>query len=67
MSEIAKYEKMLKDNQAAIKKLQERGKLIAAVIKMLKSLEKDEEKDADLPTTNSTFSSGGTFEPEVLE
>lgn len=43
MSEIAKYEKMLKDNNAAIKKLTERGKQIAAVIKLIKSLESEDE------------------------
>lgn len=41
MSDIEKYEKMLKSNQSAIKKLEQRGKIIAAVIKHLKSLESD--------------------------
>lgn len=47
MSELAKYEKMLKDNNAAVKKLTERGKQIAAVIKLIKSLEADEPQEAN--------------------
>lgn len=41
MSDIAKYEKMLKDNNAAVKKLVERGKQIQGIIKFLKTLEGD--------------------------
>lgn len=51
MSEIAKYEKMLKDNNSAVKKLQERGKQIAAVIKLLKSLGGDEEESQVFAST----------------
>lgn len=47
MSELAKYEKMLKDNNAAVKKLTERGKQIAAVIKLIKSLEADEPQETN--------------------
>lgn len=49
MNEIEKYEKMLKDNNAAIKKLIERGKQIQAVIKLLKALS-DKNEDVFLST-----------------
>ncbi|HEY6021830.1 MAG TPA: hypothetical protein VIY48_18795 [Candidatus Paceibacterota bacterium] len=63
MSEISKYEKMLKDNNAAIKKLQERGKQIAAVIKLLKSLDAPEEDGV----VASTFSESRTPTIDDLE
>lgn len=62
MSEIAKYEKMLKDNTAAIKTLQERGKQIAAVIKLLKSLGSDEEKVYASTAVANRINDGVTLE-----
>lgn len=54
MNELAKYEKMLKDNNAAIKKLQMRGKVIASIIKSLKDLGEDDKKPVE-PEVASTL------------
>jgi hypothetical protein len=58
MSELQKYEKMLKDNKATIKSLVDQNKHIESHIKFLRSLDQDFDEDPaeKLDSHDSDFS-----------
>ena len=55
MSELQKYEKMLKDNKATIKELTDQNKHIESHIKFLKSLNQDFEEEVGEPVINDEY------------